>query len=52
MVFYYIAVDNFDFTRKFRKLKTRKNTWKYDGFYYLAVDNFDFTRKIVKIKNT
>ena len=45
----FLAVDNFDFTRKIVKKKfgskTRENVGVLD---FLAVDNFDFTRKIVK----
>ena len=45
----FLAVDNFDFTRKIVKKnfgwKTRENVVVLD---FLAVDNFDFTRKIVK----
>ena len=46
----FLALDNFDFTRKIVKkknwVKTRENAVVLD---FLAVDNFDFTRKIVKI---
>ena len=44
----FLAVDNFEFTRKIVKLfwvKTRENAAVLD---FLAVDNLDFTRKIVK----
>ena len=45
----FLAVDNFDFTRKklrfFLGWKTRENVGVLD---FLAIDNFDFTRKIVK----
>ena len=45
----FLAVDNFDFTRKIvEKIlgeKLVKMLWVLD---FLAVDNFDFTRKIVK----
>ena len=45
----FLAVDNFDFTRKIVKknlgLKTRENVVVLDFF---AVDNFDFSRKNVK----
>ena len=51
MVLDFLAVDNFDFTRKnYQKNwveKTRENVVVLD---FLAVDNFDFTRKIVKKK--
>ena len=49
MVLDFLAVDNFDFTRKIVKKKfgrkTRENVVVLD---FLAVDNFNFTRKIVK----
>ena len=49
MVFDFLAVDNFDFTRKivdfFGGWKTRENVVVLD---YLDVDNFDSTRKIGK----
>ena len=49
MVLDFLAVDNFDFTRKIVKTmlgeKTRENVEVLD---FLAVDNFDFTRKIAK----
>ena len=49
-VLYFLAVDNFDFTRKIVKNilgeKTRENA---TVLYFLAVDNFDFTKKIVKL---
>ena len=49
MVLDFLAVENFDFTRKIVKKnfwwKTRENVVVLD---FLAVDNFDFTRKIVK----
>ena len=45
----FLAVDNFDFTRKIVKKKiwwkTRENDVILD---FLAFDKFDFTRKIVK----
>ena len=49
-VLQFLAVDNFDFTRKnvkknLVKKKTRENVVVLD---FLAIDNFDFTRKIVK----
>ena len=46
----FLAVDNFDFTRKIVKkiwVKTRENVVVLD---ILAIDNFDFTRKIAKKK--
>ena len=50
MVLDFLAVDNFDFTRKIVKIilggKTCENGVVSD---FLAFDNFDFTRKIVKI---
>ena len=50
-VWNFLAIDNFDFTRKIVKKKiwrkTRENVVVLD---FLAVDNFDFTRKIVKKK--
>ena len=48
MVLDFLAVDNFDFTRKIVKLflvKTRENAAVLN---FLAVDNFDFTRKVAK----
>ena len=52
MVLDFLAVDNFEFTRKivdfFRGEKTRENVVVLD---FLAIDNFDFTRKIVKKKD-
>ena len=44
----FLAVDNFDFTRKivdFFGWKTRENVVVLD---FLAVDNFDYTRQIAK----
>ena len=44
----FLAVDNFDFTRKIVKRKLGEICCGCLGF--LAVHNFDFTRKIVKKK--
>merc|ERR1711860_314139 len=47
----FLAVDNFDFTRKIVKKKFgRKNHENVVVLDFLAVDNFDFPRKIVKKK--
>ena len=41
----FLAIDNFDFTRKIFGRKTRQNVGDLN---FLVVDNFDFPRKIVK----
>ena len=49
MVLDFLAVDNFDFTRKIVKKKFSEKLMKIVVVLgFLAVDNFDFTRKIVK----
>jgi len=52
----FLAVDNFDFTRKIGKknvelfwVKTRENAAVLD---FLAADKFDFTRKIFWVKKS
>ena len=42
----FLAVDNFDFTRKIVKKIWVKNSWNVGDLHFLVVDNFDFPRKI------
>ena len=47
MVLDFLAVDNFDFTRKIVKKKLGEKLVKMLGdLHFLVVDNFDFTRKL------
>ena len=49
MVLDFLAVDNFDFTRKIVKKNLGEKLVKNVGdLYFLTVDNFHFPRKIVK----
>ena len=47
MVLDFLAVDNFDFTRKIVKKKFgRKTLQNVEDIHFLVVDNFDFPRKL------
>ena len=47
MVLVFLAVDNFDFTRKLSKKKLGKKTRENIGdLRFLVADNFDFPRKL------
>ena len=50
MILDFLAVDNFDFTRKIVKKNLGQKVVKMLGMdlHFLVVDNLDFPRKIVK----